>query len=138
VIGRTASEETAGSGIMRYFGIWMEELRKTYEERDGTAGTGTTILIHSSPPSSFQHKRFLTCDAVLSCIMEREARRMSWCLLTPSLLVATLIAYWQFKRRSWSGGCVKVEYLRDFKYKLTLINSTNVRESIFVCSENSW
>jgi len=32
---------------------------------------------------------------------------------------------------------VKVEYLRDFKYKLTLINSTNVRESIFVCSENS-
>lgn len=100
VIGRTASVETAGSGIMRYFGICVDELRKTYEEPDGTAGTGTTILVHSSPPSSCQHKRVLTCDAVRSCIMEREARRMSWRLLTPSLLVATLIAYWQFKRRS--------------------------------------
>ena len=98
----TASEEMrepAGNGIMRYFGIWVDELRKTPEEPDGTAGTGTTVLIKSSPLSSLQHKRVLTSDAMRSCIIEREAHLMFWRLLTPSLLAATLIAYWQFKRR---------------------------------------
>jgi len=37
VTGGTASEELkspAGSGIISYFGIWLDELRKTHEEPD--------------------------------------------------------------------------------------------------------
>jgi hypothetical protein len=115
---------SAGNGIMRYFGIWVDEQRKTREEPDGTACTMTSILILSSPPSSLQYKIILTCDAVRSYIMERKAGRMFWCLLTPSLLAATLIGYWQFKRRSWSEGCVKLEYLRDVKHNTYTIKVT--------------
>jgi hypothetical protein len=103
VIGGAASEEMREPGGKRYHALlwhWVDELRKTCEEPDGTPCIGTSIVIHSSPQSSSQHKRVLTCDAMRSCIVEREARHMFWRLLTPSLLAATLIAYLQFKGQS--------------------------------------
>jgi hypothetical protein len=74
VIGGTMSEELRDLGGKQYHALlwhWVDELRKTCEGPDGTS-----IAIHSSPPSSSQHKRVITCDAMRSCIMEREARRM--------------------------------------------------------------
>jgi hypothetical protein len=69
VIGRTASEETAGGAIMRYFGIWVDELRKTREEPDGTAGVGTDQHFDSFLPSFiFPTQTVLTvtkCDRAL-------------------------------------------------------------------------
>ena len=54
---------------MRYFGIWVDELRKTHEEPDETARIWTSMLIHSSPHSSRQVSPFLQATKAL-----RESR----------------------------------------------------------------
>lgn len=132
-------KNAVGSRIKSYFVVWTDEVWTTHEEPGGTAGVGTRILSRRSPPSSSHTQRAITWDASYSCIMWRETCPTFLRLLTPSLLTATLIAYWQFKRRSWSERCVTVLCLHDVTHKTYTYQShlTSLREIIFVCSENS-